>query len=303
MILFLHGEDDFRRLRRVQVFREGFKTKYDNDALNLHEIDCASFDVDQFRSKMMSSGLFTSKQFMVLSNVWKLNKDQQEVLMAELDNVGEESILVVSAGKPPRKDNKLFKRLLKAQKVEEYAELNDFELREFIQKEATTFEAAIEGPAIDALVAAVGNDLWRLHNEIRKLSGYTKQITANAVAEFIETPADDNIFHLTDALGNRNAAKATELLEQQFDAGANEHYLLTMLSKHIGTLIKVKKTDGVGLKMHPYVKEKAIKQSASFTEKQLDALYWKLLEIDKQTKTGNANARTLLDLFLIEACA
>ena len=303
MILFLHGEDDFRRLRRVQVLREGFKSKYDQEALNIHEIDCAAFDVDQFRSKMMSSGLFSAKQFMVLGNLWKLKKEEQEVLIDELDKVGEDSILVVSAGKPPRKDNKLFKRLLKAQKVEEYPELNDFELREFIQKEATTFGATIEGAANDALVAAVGNDLWRLHNELRKLSGYTKQITADSVKEFIETPADDNIFHLTDALGNRNAAKATKLLEQQFDAGANEHYLLTMLSKHIGTLIKVKKTEGVGLKMHPYVKEKAIKQSAAFSEQQLDNLYWKLLEIDKQTKTGGGDARTLLDLFLIEACA
>lgn len=303
MILFLHGEDDFRRLRRVQVLREGFRTKYDNDSLNIHEIDCADFDVDQFRSKMMSSGLFASKQFMVLNDVWKLKKEQQETFIEELDSVGEESILVVSTGKPPRKDNKLFKRLLKAHKVEEYAELSDYELREFIQKEASSFEATIDGKAIASLVAAVGNDLWRIHNEVRKLTGYTKQITEETVKEFVETPADDNIFNLTDALGNRNTSKATELLEAQFAAGANEHYLLTMLSKHIGTLIKVKKTDGVGLKMHPYVKEKALKQSASFTEQQLDSLYWKLLEIDKQTKTGGGDARTLLDLFLVEACA
>lgn len=285
------------------MLRAGFRAKYDETAINMHELDASNFDIDQFRSKTKSNGLFSTKQFVVLHHPWKLNKDAQEQLVEELDTVGADTILCIVAENPPRKDNKLFKRLLQADTVEEYAELDAQELRTFIRKEAATADVTIEDDAVEELAAALGNDLWRQHNEIRKLAAYANPITTQVVKEFIESPIDDNIFHLTDALGNRNARLATELLDQQFAAGANEHYLLSMLANHIGTLLKVKKTDGVGLQMHPYVKEKSLKQSKSFTAEQLDALYWKLLTIDKQTKTSGVDARTLLDLFIVEACA
>jgi len=78
--------------------------------------------------------------------------------------------------------------------------------------------------------------------------------------------------------------------------------LITMLARHIATLLKVKKTDGVGLKMHPFVMQKAQKQVAQFSQKQLLLLYWRLLNIDHSLKTTNKDARTLLDLFIVEAC-
>ncbi|MFC1598221.1 DNA polymerase III subunit delta [Patescibacteria group bacterium] len=303
MILFLHGDDSYRQHERLQFLQDAFRKKFDAKGLSVAAVDGADFNIDEFRKHTKSVGLFSQKRFVALRNLWELKKEQQEELLEELDGIDEDTIFCITAENPPRKNNKLFKRLLKADKVEEYNELNQGQVRSFIKQKAKEHGANIDAPAVEHLASCIGADLWRLSNEIKKLAGQTSQISTDVVAESVDKALDENIFHLTDALGARNPKQATQLLQQQFELGANEQYLLTMIARQISTLLKVKKTDGKGLKMHPYVIKKSLEQAKRFEEDQLLDLYWHLLEIDQQIKTRSTDARTLLDMFVVEACA
>lgn len=302
MILFLHGSDGYRINERLQILRDAFRTKFDAAGHNTVAMDCAQFDVAQLHTQLKTQGLFATKRFIALTNVWTLKKDQQETLITELENVDADSILCITADTAPAKNNALLKRLLKADKVEEYNELTPVQLRTFIQQTCSKAGVTIALDAVEYLAAAVGTDMWRMHHELNKLTHYSKNITRADVELFVSSPLDENIFHLTDALGNRNAAEAIRLLNEQLAAGANEQYLLTMLERHIATLAKVKKTNGEGLKMHPYVIKKSLTQARRFSVEQLSDLVLKILKIDEQTKTGSADARVLLNLFVVEAC-
>ncbi len=302
MVIFLHGTDSYRQQERLSFLREAFIDKYDEKGFNVHTVDGETFSIDDFRKHTKSAGLFAEKRFITLRNLWKLVKEEQEQLGDELESIDQDTILCIIGDTPPRKDNKLFKVLLKADTVEEFQELTADQLRSFIKKECKGHNAEIDEDAVDHLASSIGNDLWRLTSEVKRLANYTKHITSAIVTELVDEIIDDNIFNLTDALGQKNTSQASSLLSQQFEAGANEQYLITMLARHIATLLKVKKTDGVGLKMHPFVMQKAQKQVAQFSQKQLLLLYWRLLNIDHSLKTTNKDARTLLDLFIVEAC-
>ncbi|MBI2410585.1 MAG: DNA polymerase III subunit delta [Candidatus Kerfeldbacteria bacterium] len=302
MVIFLYGEDGYRRAQRVQVLRDAFVKKFDSSSVSTSEIAGTNFSIDEFRKAIRSGGLFTQKRFVVLTDVWHIPSDTQKQLAQEFDSISADTILCISAETPPRKDNALFKRLLTVDTVEAYTALTQTQLRGFIQKTCTKLNATIDSRATEKLMVTFGNDLWALTHEIHKLANYSKQITTDTLAIFIDEALNDNIFHLTDALGNRNAKRATELLHDQFDSGANAQYLIAMLGRHIGTLLKVKKTAGRGLKLHSFVLEKSLAQAKRFSEQELDSLYWRLLEIDQKLKTSNTSTPILLDLYIIDIC-
>jgi DNA polymerase-3 subunit delta len=302
MVLFLYGSDSYRVHERAQVLEDAFRTKFDPRGLNIVRMDSSTFDHAAFHNQLKTGGLFVQKKFITLQNLWALKKDQQEELQTELANVDTDTILCITADIPPNKNNALFKQLLKADKVEEYAELTPVQLRTFIRNVCQKAQATISPDAVDYLAAAIGTDVWRLHHELNKLTHYNKHVSRENAQEFVSSALDENIFHLTDALGLRNCKEASRLLSEQLESGANEHYLLTMLGRHISTLAKIKKTNGEGLKMHPYVLKKSLIQAQRFSMEQLARLHFRILEIDQKTKTGAADARVLLDLFIVEAC-
>lgn len=303
MILFLHGQNSFVRQRRVLTLRSAFIQKYDPHGLNVATVDAASFDIDEFRKHTRSAGLFSTKRFILLENIWSLNKDDQQMLQEECEASDADTILCINAEAPPRKNNALYKWLIaNASTKEGFPEATTGQLQTFLQQEAQRHGATIEQPAITLLLSRFGTDQWTLANEMHKLANYSEHISQDAVKQFSEEALDDNIFHLTDALGARNVSRATALFEQQIAAGQAPQYLLAMLGQHIGLLLKIKRDTEGKLKLHPFVKEKATAQAEKFSVSELFALYWQILTIDERLKSTGVDAHTVLLQLVTDVC-
>ena len=137
--------------------------------------------------------------------------------------------------------------------------------------------------------------------------GIPSIIEPEDVEKLVKGNFDDNIFALTDAIGARNKALAAKLLEEQFELGANEIYLLTMITRQIKIILQVRQALDLGqssrqmiaeLKLNPYVAQKAIEQARHFSLNGLKIIFDKLVEIDYKIKTGQGEAAVLLDLLL-----
>ncbi len=302
MIIFLHGNDSYRKQERLHLLKDAFKNKFDEAGMNIATMYGDEFTIDEFRKHTKSAGLFSKKRFIIVRDLWKLKKDEQEQLQKELTTINDDTILVIEGGKPPRKDNKLFKLLLANGKVENFPELETHELGPFIDAECKKYTATITSGAKRHLIKTIGSDLWKLSKEIKKLAHQSKKISQELTEKSIDKELDENIFHLTDALGAKNVKQASKLMQQQFQIGANEQYIISMLGRHIATVLKVKKSGGEGLGLHPYVLKKSQQQAKQFKERQLLQLFWKLLTIDEALKTTSIPAKTKLDTFIIEAC-
>lgn len=304
MILFLYGPDSFRLQQRLNVLKQGFISKYDKSGLNIETIDNENFYLEYFHKIVMSDSLFVKKRMTVIKNVFDGNKEFQEGVAEELDKVDKDHILIFTAVKVPKvKDkNKLFARLKKADKVENFPLLKAGDVYHWIQTEVKNKNAFIENDAVRYLQEAVGNDLWRMHNEIEKLTSFTERITIKEVEIFLDSPLDDNIFDFTDALSNKDARKALKLLHDQIDSGANEFYLLTMLARQIKILLQIKETNGKGLDLHPFVIKKAMPQSNKFSLERLKELFSELTKIDFKLKNSQGSPKLLLDMFVVNMC-
>lgn len=302
MILFLYGPDSYRRKTRVDVLKKAFQDKFDAAGHNIAHIDGANFTINEFHTHTKSGGLFSTKRFLLFTNIWAVSKDDQAALLEALAAIDDDIILCISADSPPRKDNKLYTALLKTKTVEEYGDLDHSKLRAFIESECRKRGATIDSQALAALIAGIGNDLWRMTSEINKLAHYTKAITKETTDVFLDASLNDNIFDLTDALGTRNAKRALTLLDEQFLLGSNAQYLITMLGKHIHNLLLVKKANSEKLPLHPYVVQKATAQGKQFKGDSLSQLHTQLLGIDQQLKSKKIAPQVLLNQFVVAAC-
>ena len=166
-------------------------------------------------------------------------------------------------------------------------------------------------PQAAALLATnVGGDLQALTNEIEKLVLYKgSEATIEAADVVLLSPyaAEETIFELVDALGNRQTARAAELFQEKVDEGADPFYLFSMFIRQFRLLIQARylldrgeRAAGIAeqMKQRPFVADKLARQARNFTLPQLEQIYRRLLAIDVDAKTGKADLLTSLYLLV-----
>lgn len=207
-------------------------------------------------------------------------------------------------------------RLLRLAETEKNGYAKQFErpqgsqLERWIQQRVTEKDGRISPRAVHMLAGNIGNDLRVLDNEIEKLvlyKGTAETIQAEDVALLSPYVAEANIFDLVDALGNRNARKASLLLQQKLNEGADPFYLFSMFVRQFRLLIQVKELADAGLhppaiarklRLHSFVVGKLYQQCRSFSLSELEQIYRYLLEIDVGVKTGQEEMLTALNLLV-----
>ena len=164
--------------------------------------------------------------------------------------------------------------------------------------------------AVQLLAANVGSDLAALGNEIDKLllyAGPEGTIAAEDVTRLSPYAAEASIFDLVDALGARQPARVAMLFQQKLNEGADPFYLFSMFIRQFRLLLQTRSLLDAGerpagvtqqLKLHPRVAEKLVAQARGFSLPQLEHIYRRLLQIDVETKTGQADLLTALHLLV-----
>lgn len=301
MIITINGTDDFRIHERVAFLRDGFIAKYDKLGTNVQRLYGKTATPDDIRSNLLTQGLFSKKRFTVIWNVLELSTAAAQTMQDTLQQINEDSVVVAIIGELPKSQSELVQRLLQADRVEEYAQLSDRELLQWVQQRCKQADVAIDTNALTFLVQATGNELWTLHHVINQLTHYTKSITQHDVELFVASPIDDNIFHFTDALSEKNTKLALQLLHDQLDSGGNPFYILTMLARQLMILIELKETNGQDSQLHPYVIKKALRHAQRFSLNELRSLHQALTQIDITLKSSSQDPVVLLDKFVVTA--
>lgn len=321
MIIFLYGQDTYRSAERLNILRQAFVKKFDPKGLNVVTLYGDEIKIEDFRKAVFSQGLLSTKRFVVIKNLIseKRTGDFYEDLAESIKGkkVSKDIILVFWEGSDlagKKRGNKLYSTLNRADKVEEYKPLETRALSSWIIKEVKKQKGKISGQAVDYLAANVGSDLWAQKSEIDKLTAFKEGelIKLEDVEEFVSLALNDNIFHFTDALSNKNSKQAIKLLDDQLSLGTNEFYLLTMLARQFKILLQVKEGLDKGyssanlqkeLKLHPFVIKKSLSQARKFEIEELKNIYRNLLDIDIKLKTSGTSPKALFDIFIIEVCS
>jgi len=347
MIIFLYGEDNFRAKKKIREFKDKFLREVDKSGGSIEYIDGKTADLKEINAKAATASLLASKRMIIIEDIFSNKNKELLPELAEYfrakeknnwgnivifcDNSiknkkkygGEEAVKIDADGRDKplgKKEKELFDFLAKQKFAQEFKKLNNQDFGAWIKNEVEVRGGLISARAIQILMARVGYDLWQIDSEIDKLinfksgenpglvsGGAPATIEEADVASLVKGNFDDNIFALTDAIGARDKSMAAKLLEEQFELGANEIYLLTMITRQIKIILQVRQALDLGqssrqiiseLKQNPYVIQKAIEQARHFSLNALKIIFDKLVEIDFKIKTGQGEPQVLLNLLI-----
>ncbi len=319
MIIFLYGQDNFRSLEKLKEIKNKFIREIDPNKLNI-DILSEKHNLSECSKAIKSSPFLAKRRLIIFKNFLNnKNRDFLDELYKILEdyrlnlNQNNSNILIFYENSEKIGTSKLAKFLKEQKLCYKFPLLKGFALNKWIKQRVKQMNGLIHDDAIKELAALIGNDLWILDNEIKKLVNFKNQtrIQKQDVIKLVKGKFDDNIFNLIDAISIKNKNQALKLFLQQIENGTHPMYLLTMLIRQVRILLstkkmlednKTKQQISIYLNLHPFVIKKAIEQSKNFTYDQLVNIYKKLLEIDFYLKNSQLKKQIniLFELFILK---
>ncbi len=314
MFIFLYGEDSFRSKEKLKELIKKFQKEIDPSNLNVLILEGEKLDINELEQTFLASGFLAKKRMIIVKNLFSQcqnNKILEKIL--NILNQENENILIFWEGvKINQKINKIKKEIFKKLKNEKYSWefslLTGIKLKDWTKKRIENQNVKIENQTLENLITIVGNDLWRMSNEINKLCAYKfkKTITKDDLDLLIANKIDENIFNLVDAIGNKNKTLALKLINDQLEINNSANYLLAMIIRQFRILLQIKdlslnNQNFSQLKLHPFVIQKASNQVKKYSFEQLKNIYNQLLAMDIKLKTSQIKPTVLFDLFIINA--
>lgn len=310
MILFFYGDDSYRIHQQIKKLKEKFISASLGDT-NLAEISGKTANYSEIVRQILAMPFLSKTRLVIIENILSEGKAEiKEKIQEILKKVPKSTILLFSETKIDKRLG-LYKKLMKSDKVQEFKLLDEDQLRRWIKNEVENRGGIIESAAIIKLIEYVGNDLWRLNNEIDKLITYKKEIEVSSIEQLVQSKIDKDIFQLIEAIGQKNLKKALKEAQALVTMGENELYILSMIVYGYRNLLilkdlseRTKTTSSWDLAkasgLHPFVVQKTINQLNNFSMQELKNSYKTLLDYDSAIKTGKMESKTALTLLIVK---
>ena len=306
MIYFLFGEDTFRSKQKLQEIVDRYK-KVHKSGLNLIYSNAKNQDFKDFLNNFRTTSMFAEKKLVILKDIFPNSKFCEDFLenLKNLEKV-EDIIVAYEEGSADQR-KKIFKELQKHAKCQEFKPLQPAQLRKWVADSFSLSGAKIDLQAQTMLLSFVGDNLWQMANEIKKLSNYKKgQIITEQDVELLCKPNIENdIFKTIDALASKNKNQALNLIHKHIEKGDNCLYLLSMIAFQFRNLLIIKDLQkkqrplsNSGL--HPFVVKKSSYLCNKFSFEELKKIYQKIFQVDCNIKTGKIEAELALDMLVAE---
>jgi len=310
MIIVFFGDNDFITKRKLKEALKNYKEKH-KSGLSFFSFSSDNFSFDKFKDAVETSSMFDEKKCIVLNGVFSSDKFKKSIVeYIEKNSVksDEDTIIIFVEGDLSEKEKDSDWLIQKPSMVYESKKFSATALKTWVQKEVASNKASIEEDAAVKLISYCKGDLWRLENEIAKLSLYNKKITASAVDLLVSHNDGSDIFKAIESLAKKNKKEATDIFYKQIADGKSIPYILSMVSFQFRNLLKVKEFSEDGLssqdiakktKLHPFVVTKSQTSSKNFSLAELKNIYKKVLEVDLKTKTSSVDPLVFLDEFIL----
>lgn len=314
MIIFLYGEDTYSSSKRLNQLKQKFKEEYGDINISIFDFEDKDLEFSRIAAEIKSMPFLSNKRLVIVKNLLKAGgKDRSKKMNDLTEKVPETTVLIFFEDKESDKRSALYKKLHKVAECQEFKPLRDGQLSNWVKLGVEKRGGRISFNAAQRLALSVGQDLWRLSNEIDKLINFAegREIKPQDIDLLVQESIQAQIFDLVDALGAKDYKQALSVLNKLLKSGKKEPYILSMIVFGFRNLVLVKKVSKVTsdqreiakkLSLHPYVVQKTLAAGKNFRKKELRDIYQELLETDIAIKTGKKEPSLALNLLIMEAC-
>ncbi len=317
MFYILHGENDLQRAEVLAQWIAKAGVPADLRDLNTEEL-MPPISVGDLRRACSVIPFMGGARLVIAHQALSQSKGKEAKAIAEyLDEMPETTHLFLVEYNKLRSTHAVMKLAQARGTPEKLCALPDARaLPGWIQKRVSGYGKQIDHQAAALLAQNIGNNLRILDQEIQKLLLYIENrptITPQDVHTMVPyVQSADVIFNLVDALGQRDARKASIYLHRLLDVGENPLGVFGMMVRQFRLLIQVQwlrdrnaqqHEIAARLRLHPFVAQKVMAQVVQFTPQQLLQAYRLLLRCDLDMKTGKLDYEAALDLLIAQLTA
>ncbi len=235
-----------------------------------------------------------------------------------LKNLPPTTVAVLSDPGEPKKllpqNNPLFTAVMEKAEVRSFPLLRGTKLAQWLEKRINQQGGSISHQAAGLLMEVIGGDLFALNNEVSKLVAYTngRMIEEKDVRAVVSASQEADMFALIDAVMDRNAGTAEQILEKSLRTGSSPQAVINMIARQVAVLAQVKQLRGqkrpaaeiqsrVAIS-NPYVWDKASRRADKYPFERLKRTYLRLLKTDLAVKTGAVDGDLALNVLVAELC-
>ncbi len=294
MIIFFYGPNNFAARRKLQETITRFKSTTGND-FSLEQFYGSSHNLsaNEVVSAITTVPFLAANRLIVLEEILS-NKKLAEVLIPALNDVPKETVVLIHELKVDER-TKLFKELKKLAKSVKFEQLREHQLTAWVQKTTKEFGGRIDSSTANFLVERVGNNQWRLWNEIQKLVSYNSLITSKSIILLAEPAFESSIFDMVEAIASGRTAEAVSLYLGLRNQKAQPLYILSMIAWQIRNLLVVKAASSSSennisdAKISPFVVNKIRPLTNGIELDNIIKSYKSIQETDLKLKTTQTN--------------
>tara|TARA_B100001250_G_scaffold25098_1_gene20828 strand:- start:4332 stop:5333 length:1002 start_codon:yes stop_codon:yes gene_type:complete len=235
-----------------------------------------------------------------------------ELLETYLENPQKSTILIISyKGKSIDKRKKFGKNLAKKCVVLESNKLYENKIPSWISSYVNENGFTIDNKAIVILAEYLGTDLSNISNELDKIMLVVRkeeQINTQTIEKHIGISKNYNVFELQNALGNKDIAKANQIINY-FAKNTKNHHIVPILNSLFSFFQKIiiyhflkdksSQSTASALKINPFFVRQYQNAAQKYSKRDLFIIFEYLKEYDLKSKGVN-NKSTNQDQLLKE---
>jgi DNA polymerase-3 subunit delta len=260
-----------------------------------------------------SMPMMASRRLIVIDDAEKLKAADMAPLEAYIENPVPETCLVLIGSKFDLRKG-LFAKANKKKFVHSADPLKENQISPFIRERAAARRIRLQSGTDSALSAAIGPDASALDDALERLGLFAggEAVAPEHVAEVVSSVRQNKVFDLTDALGNKDPARALALLEEFLRNREEPLRLLALVARHMRQLILARVHAGQNLPpaemagilgVPPFAVSRLLAQSRRFSSGlQLENALMRIARADMELKSSRRPSGLILEDAIMDLC-
>lgn len=223
-------------------------------AFDLHLHDGKDLSAGELLSEMEAFPMLAEKKVIAVKDL-PLNSEATKALLADPSALNDDTVLLLyAANEEYDRKKKEFKDLLafakKYGRTAAFDPMDRSDKERWVKKHFSNAGREISAADTAYFLDSVDNNMYAMASEIKKLASYTeskRSVTRTDIDAICIKTAEAKVYELTNAITERNSAKALSVIKTLFDNGENENLILAALASSVAQLYRTKKYAAAGL--------------------------------------------------------
>lgn len=307
MVFFFYGPNSYTARRKLHEMIDTYIEKTGSD-MGLERLDGAIISFSALETALMAVPFLASSRLVIIEGLGA-NKTVADKIGELIKSTPESTVAVFFETEVDQRTS-YFKTLSTAAKAVKFAPLSQLQLINWVKAQVQAAGGSIDRGALDLLIEIVGDDQWRLEQEIIKLVNYRAEITTDTIKALVVQAPTQTIFDLVEAMTAGRTKQALLSFRDLLSQKTNELYVLSMIIWQLRNLLLAKTAGDISAPelskaagLSPYVAGKAMAKQREFDEPTLKRAFLAAVETDYAIKTGQGKPDQLIESLIYQVAS